>query len=530
MKSRSRTQVLRQAAVPAFLFLCIAPAAAQCTNPVLTGFGPGSVPTGINNNVHAIASRTSSEVVIGGDFTTVGGVPCDRIALWDGQSWSPMGGGVNGPVFGLAKVPDAALFFSDRIVACGSFTTAGSVGAAKIAMWDGGSWSPLGAGLTGPGAVSASTVVALANGHVIVGGTFTAAGTTSVSNIAEWDGFGWQSLGAGVNGGVSDLAVMPNGDVVAGGSFTSAGGVSASRIARWNGSTWAPLGGGITTAFGSVYAVAVHSDGSIFAAEAWATGGFFTFSTRVVRWNGATWSQVGTSLPGIIYALHVLPDGDVLVGGGLGNTLGPVTQDLLRWDGSSWVSMEASYGWPGSNTVRVIERLALQPGPFNTLPGDLAIGGLFPSALGLPTEYVARVTTTCPPMATEVGGQCSFLKPTVVALPWIGGTFRVEADLDFGSWFALGVTGFSTFSPGLPLYPALPSQPSNGCNLRAAPDILNFFPGAGSKIQAELPVPDDPQLVGLTFYHQLLAFEYDAVGAWIDVRSSETLQLVVGAF
>src|SRR5262249_51824916 len=48
----------------------------------------------------------------------------------------------------------------------------------------------------------------------------------------------------GTNALVSALAVFPNGDVVAGGDFDAAGNVRTTAIARWNGSTWSPLGTG----------------------------------------------------------------------------------------------------------------------------------------------------------------------------------------------------------------------------------------------------------------------------------------------
>ena len=38
----------------------------------------------------------------------------------------------------------------------------------------------------------------------------------------------------------------PTGDLIASGWFTSAGGVSANYVARWNGSTWSAIGSGMS--------------------------------------------------------------------------------------------------------------------------------------------------------------------------------------------------------------------------------------------------------------------------------------------
>ena len=44
-------------------------------------------------------------------------------------------------------------------------------------------------------------------GDVYVGGSFTQAGTSAVSNIAMWDGLRWHALNSGVNGIVRALLI-----------------------------------------------------------------------------------------------------------------------------------------------------------------------------------------------------------------------------------------------------------------------------------------------------------------------------------
>ena len=64
---------------------------------------------------------------IAGDFTSAGGAPASRLAMWDG-SWHPMGTGVNGPVGDL-------LVDGSDVYVGGKFTTAGGVAVDSLARW-----------------------------------------------------------------------------------------------------------------------------------------------------------------------------------------------------------------------------------------------------------------------------------------------------------------------------------------------------------------------------------------------------------
>lgn len=80
---------------------------------------------------------------------------------------------------------------------------------------------------------------------------------------------------------VTSLTVH-NTDLYAGGYFTNAGGVAASRVAKWDGSSWSALGSGINS---WVYALTSHN-GDLYA------GGSFTIAggvsaVYVARWDGS---------------------------------------------------------------------------------------------------------------------------------------------------------------------------------------------------------------------------------------------------
>jgi hypothetical protein len=118
----------------------------------------------------------------------------------------------------------------------GEFTTAGGLVANGIAKWNGSDWSTLGSGMQG-GFWSSPTVVALAvlGGDLYAGGNFTSAGGSTANYIAKWNGSSWSELGSGLGfdpSAVYALAVSGN-DLYAGGDFSTAGGKVSAYIAKW---------------------------------------------------------------------------------------------------------------------------------------------------------------------------------------------------------------------------------------------------------------------------------------------------------
>jgi hypothetical protein len=113
---------------------------------------------------------------------------------------------------------------------------------------------------------------------VYAGGSFTTAGGSPATNIAKWNGSSWSALGSGIGGGgpygpvVSALAVSGS-DLYAGGDFTTAGGSPATNIAKWNGSSWSALGSGMD---GSVSALAVSGSDLYVGGSFTMAGGKFS--------------------------------------------------------------------------------------------------------------------------------------------------------------------------------------------------------------------------------------------------------------
>jgi hypothetical protein len=328
------------------------------------GTNPGTA-NGMDLGVFAVAVAGNGDVYVGGGFSAAGGVEANNVARWNGTAWSSLGtgaaNGVNNGVVALAVAGNGDVYVG------GDFTKAGGVSARSIARWNGTAWSSLGSGIAN-GTFNNVTALAVAgNGDVYVGGSFYTAGGTAANNIARWNGTTWSSLGTGVNNGVDNyvnaLAIAGNGTLYVGGRFTSAGGVSAYGIARWNGTTWSPLGTGVNN---TVNVLAVAANGDLYA------GGYFTLAggtaaARVARWNGTAWSSLGTGVVGTNTSLNTLvvaANGDVYAGGYFTTANGAAGNNIARWNGIAWSNL-------GTGTNKYTWALSMG------LNGKLYVGGGF---------------------------------------------------------------------------------------------------------------------------------------------------------
>jgi len=151
-------------------------------------------------------------------------------------------------------------------------------------------------------------------------GTFTTAGTTSVSNIAAWNGSSWVALGGtgtGLLNGTGRALEIFGGDLYVGGSFTVAGGVNANYIANWNGNVWSAVGNQLLgPAAAGVFALESNGQPIYSGNSLLYMGGSFTQigstasnALRLAQWNGTGLqieplaNSTGYGVNNIVYSL-----------------------------------------------------------------------------------------------------------------------------------------------------------------------------------------------------------------------------------
>lgn len=231
-----------------------------------------------------------------------------------------------------------------------------------------------------------NAMVVDAQGNLYIGGVFTKVGNTAAHCIAKWDGREWSSLGRGVDYGVEDLAALADGGVYAAGAFkwaTNTDGtiITSYGIAKWDGERWSGLGGGVSGGvFGYFFVGALAVSGTDLYA-----GGYFSAmggvpANYIARWNGSTWSAVGSGTDDIVHALKIF-DGNLYAGGSFLNAGGTPTSYIARWNGNSWSALAGGldYGVNG----------------FAVSGTNLYVGGNFNNAFNtggatVPARYVAR--------------------------------------------------------------------------------------------------------------------------------------------
>jgi hypothetical protein len=287
---------------------------------------------------------TGSALYVAGDFRTAENVTASCVAKWDGSAWSSLGSGITDSLYNQPRVSSLAVFddgSGPALYVVGWFNHAGGVYAAKIARWDGTNWSEVGGGLPLAYTVTSLGVFDDGNGPALyVGGNFAVPGAPSSGGIARWDGSAWTPLGSGFAGSINPrilcMTVFDDGSgpaLYVGGSFTMAGAVNVSNIARWDGSTWSALGSGmdgdirVLTAFDNGSGLGLYAGGSFTVA-----GG--TPATGIARWNGSSWSALGSDLE--------LPGGYTGV-------------EALRVFNFACALIRCFVRWPHENTIRCLK-------------------------------------------------------------------------------------------------------------------------------------------------------------------------------
>jgi len=347
-------------------------------------------------------------VYAGGLFTRAGGEAVNRVAKWDGNEWAalagPSGTGVDGAVSALTVYDDGG---GSTLVVGGQFTTAGGVTVNHVAKWDGSNWSALSgpSGTGTDGAVHALTTWDDGSAtKLYAGGQFTTAGGVAVNRVAAWSGSGWSALsgpmGTGTDNRVLSLAVWDDGGggaLFVGGDFIAAGGVAANRVAKWDGSDWSALSGpsGIGVAGGSVAALALWDDGggnALYAGGGFTVAGGVTVD-RVAKWDGSGWSALegpsGTGVSGPVSALTTWDEGEgvaLYAGGSFLFGGGNRVNNVARWDGSAWSALASPVGLGTNGGVLA---LAVREGESGD---ELFVGGNFGVAGGIASTRVGKYT------------------------------------------------------------------------------------------------------------------------------------------
>ncbi len=265
------------------------------------GWSTEFLPTGLNNQP-LCTLETADGLVVGGHFGAIGTEAFAHIALYDGESWQPLGEGFNSYVQNLVE-------YEGRIVAAGWFTASGDTPLAHVAQWDGVAWQPLGDG---------SSI--WRRGLVVYGGDLYSGGW-------RWDGVEWVEVLAADADIHAELVY--EGKLIVRGGFSQVNGVPVTRLAAWDGEI-------VSAEYSETLELPIY-DLEVFQGQLVAYSGYFP--PKVLIRTGGEWVTLDGPVGSYWYDENLLAvSGGKLYGlfvSGDGHHP-PGYSCLYAWDGVDW--------------------------------------------------------------------------------------------------------------------------------------------------------------------------------------------------
>ncbi|MCX5690636.1 MAG: hypothetical protein NTV94_12795 [Planctomycetota bacterium] len=310
------------------------------------------------------------DLVASGSFPNMAGAPNTQfLARYNRSSnaWSGFGAGLGSGIsngFGTSFA-----HYQNNLYVGGFFADAAGLPDTKsIARWDGTAFHSLG---TGWRFDSVNAVWTLLTSDAIggqeklyIGGGFDNIAGVPAGCIASWDGTTLTPLAStmtlvGINPLVMSMAIFDDGQgggkqLYIGGRFSAINGTPINMVARWNGSTWSAVGTNLTprNATAEVDSMLVFNDGTGPALYIGGTNlrvNADGINRATAKWNGLTWSPVGQALTGRTWTLAEFDDGSgkKLYAGGNQTALGCI----YRLDGGIWTTLD---GGANAQVIRIM--------------------------------------------------------------------------------------------------------------------------------------------------------------------------------
>ncbi|MEO0468374.1 MAG: PKD domain-containing protein [Bacteroidota bacterium] len=322
-------------------------------------------------SVQAIA-ELNGELYVAGSIGSqlVDGRRPNNFLRYDGTEWQLIGEGI-----GTGTVYDFARDGNDLIIG-GNFGSIGGEDIQALARWNPtNGYTPVVSGLANSfGNPSGASVYAVekVGFDLYIGGIFGQINSIATNGLARYNlvtqtyttwGTG---LGSTSSSRVLDFEVF-QGVVYAAGNFTSIDGTPITRLARLTSSGWEAVGD-IPSDVRRLYNSA---DTALFVVGNFSSIDGNTDLARVARYDGTNWHALGQGVPsfsGSARAIAVDPtDGSIWLGGSMskvrnGDGSDVTVRGVARWDGTQW---NMPMGFPLNNSFQ--EVLAMTFGPDTTL-------------------------------------------------------------------------------------------------------------------------------------------------------------------
>src|SRR2546425_2024861 len=289
-------------------------------------------------------------------------------------------------------------------------------------------WSDVGgAGLGGSNPVVYA--FAVYNDQLYIGGSFASvAGLTTCANLCRFNASTntWSAVPNWTMGTVATVYALGvyNGQLYVGGGFGTINGIAnCTRLCRWNGTAWSDVGGGAIGGNGTtVKALAVYNG------ELYVGGNFTKVNNNTLMKNFAkfkdstsTWSAVGTAPTNTVFALAVYK-GELHLAGTFTAAGGVTGADFIaKWNGTNYSLVGAA---------STIKNNAAALAVYNN---ELYLGGFFNTGTAPPSPCNKIIkwngtSWTCAGTGTELNNDVNVLAAYCGEL-YVGGLFTTAANI-----------------------------------------------------------------------------------------------------
>lgn len=176
----------------------------------------------------------------------------------------------------------------------------------------------------------------------------------------------------GTNGLLPALAEAPNGDIYIAGP-TLVNGVQVSRIAKWDGTQWSDVGTGLNDI---TWSLAIGPDGNLYAGGAFTEAGGQP-ANYVAMWDGTNWYALGNGTVGVVETIGFSHAGVLYAGGYDVAPDGSNAGFVAKFENGAWQNI-------GAGMNEWVHYLTF------TSTDDLIVGGRFTMVDNQPHTYIAR--------------------------------------------------------------------------------------------------------------------------------------------
>lgn len=348
------------------------------------GIAPWTALQGVTSLL-GVSDAGGGAVYAGGSFTGFGATAARGVAKLQGSKWHALGGG-------LAGYPLASAMFDSgsgaELYLGGSFSGAGDAQSRAIVKWNGVQWSAI----QGSQMWIANTLAVHddGTGKALYAAGIGLSGSAPTDAIARWNGAAWSSLPVPIaySSTVTRLLSFDDGggaELYACGSLKIGAGALANRVVKWDGATWTDVGPTFNSVPETLCSFDAGGGPGLYVGGAFTQIGGVTMR-GVAKWNGSAWGALGTGLAGgpvITLAVHDDGGGPALYAGGAFTNSGPTALSrVAKWSGATWQPVGAGIGSAGS-AVRALASLDAGNGQALYATGGFATAG------GQPAKCIA---------------------------------------------------------------------------------------------------------------------------------------------